>query len=104
MDVSKIEALNKQMETAVNEPNKEKQKEMIEDIKKSPDFEQLRQSMQLFVESFKKAVSQIVENISRVIRPIYKIYTCYRKGQRKSFYKKKRTQRKNWKKWKKRKR
>lgn len=88
------------VDAIINEPDKDKQEEMIKRLKECPEFE----AVQKFMQGVTRMIVTIWENIKKAINQAYKIVMAYRKASRKAFYKKKQTQRKNWKKWKKRKR
>lgn len=92
--------IKQRVDAIMNEPDKDKQEEMIKKLKESQEFE----AVQKFVDSVLNMLRTIWSNIQKVINQVYTIVMVYRKAGRQSFYKKKRTQRKNWKKWKKRKR
>lgn len=92
--------IKQRVDAIMNEPDKDKQEEMIKRLKESPEYE----AVQKFIQSAFNKIRETIEMVMRAIKRFVRIFKSYRSEVRKSFYKKKRTQRKNWKKWKKRKR
>ncbi|MBG0962250.1 hypothetical protein [Bacillus sp. SRB1LM] len=92
--------IKQHVDAIMNEPDKDKQEEMIKRLKESPEYE----AVQKFIQSVFNKIKETIEMVMRGIKRFVKIVNVYRSEMRKAFYKKKKTQRKNWKKWKKRKR
>lgn len=91
--------IKQHIDAILNETDESKKKEMIENLKNSPEFKAVKK----FMKSVINMVKTIWSNIQKVVNQVYRIAMTYRKASRQAFYKKKRTQRKKWKKWKKRK-
>lgn len=72
MDRSKINELKKQIESALNEPNKDKQEKMVHEIMKSPEMYQFEKVIQKLWEYIAKVVKILIESIRQIARAIKK--------------------------------
>lgn len=72
MDSFKINELKKQMELAINEPNKGKQRKMVQEIMNSPEMYQFKKVIQKLWEYVAEFVKILIESIRQIARVIKK--------------------------------
>jgi DNA-binding Lrp family transcriptional regulator len=93
MDDLKVQDLKKRIAAAVNEPDKDKQREMVQEIMDSPEMSRFTEVIQNAFDYICEIITEIIETLCEVLRPIVRVVI---KHQRINSFRRQRIKYKRW--------
>lgn len=74
-----MQDLKKRMEAAVNEPDKDKQREMVQQIVDSPEMLQFKEMIQNVFNRICEIITDFIETLCEVLKPIVRVVKKYQR-------------------------